>query len=185
MIRLALFLFLGFFAVSSQAEKSAELYLLLEGTERFQKNVLDLEAELLELEQTQQLPRSGRVSVHFSTALDSKLKLESLTLKLNELEPVQHQYNSAQRQAFNQGGTQLAHIDQLPPGKHRLVAEFTVWHKEKKLLGRRIVDFDHGKNETWVELLLEDIPGEIFEGQPEKDAKRRIELSSRIWEAPQ
>lgn len=177
------------------AEQSAELHLLLQGTERFQKNVLDLEAEVLGLEEEKMSPREGRISVHLNTVLAAPYRLEKLEIRLDNKQVKHHQYTASQRRALVNGATQPLYVTNLLPGKHRLEAHFVVSEGKRVHRGHSELNFEHTKGETWLELLLEDIPAKILSPQnvpatpasasyPDAKERRVVELTARAWEAP-
>lgn len=178
-------LFLACCGGLAQADQSAEIYLLLEDTDRFQAEALAFEAER---EYSRRLPEGDAplLDLYFSTALDASLRLESLRLSIDQAPVADIRFDGDQLRALGEGGAQSLQRLRLPPGPHQLVAEFTVWHKEQKLLGRRVLDFTQGSRDAWIELLLEDVPGQIYadSATDPNGPARRIELQAQLWETP-
>jgi len=170
------------------AEQSAELHLLLEGTERFQQNVLELEADLLRLEQDSAHPERGRASLFLNTALGGRYRLEEIAVQLDGEPLLKQSYSLQQRRALSQGTSQPLKVLSLPPGEHVLKIDFMVGEGQKRHRGHSELKFRHGKQETWIELRVEDVPGEIFSPQQpdgtQTETPRRVEMTVQAWEAP-
>lgn len=166
------------------SENSAELLLLLEATEAFQQNVLNLEADILRLEQDQQAAAVGRIDIYLSTALEPRLALQSLQLTIDGSVIADHRYNAAQRNAFRKGGAHTVAAIALPVGEHQLAATFSIRDGDRELHGSKQLHFNNTPDGIWLELLIEDVPGEIYASQPysNQPLPRRIELSVQTWE---
>ena len=88
---------------------------------KLKRQVVDLNAELEQLEQSIFFPPSTRYKLFLSMDVGDFFQLGSVQVKVDDVLVVSHLYVEDEADALLRGGIQQLHMGNLRPGKHKLV----------------------------------------------------------------
>ncbi|HHO58877.1 MAG TPA: hypothetical protein ENJ64_01445 [Thiotrichales bacterium] len=115
-----------FYVVSLQAEPvtGEQIKGLDEQVQDIKKDVLDLTAELSQLEEKLLFPSNTQVSVFVSLKGDKDFQLDAMQIKLDNKVVAQHLYTFKELEALKAGGVQRIYTGNIKTGDHELVVTF-------------------------------------------------------------
>lgn len=96
-----------------------------EQVQDIKKDVIDLTAELLQLEEKLLFPSNSQVALFVSLADSENLRLDSIQIKLENKILAYHLYTFRELEAMQNGGVQKIYIGNLRTGEHKLVVSYT------------------------------------------------------------
>ena len=88
------------------------------------KDALDLKVELFSLREDLLYPSSNQLAVFVSMDVGEFLSLDSVQLRVDEVEVANYLYNAREAGALLKGGVQRLYVGNLKTGEHELVAVF-------------------------------------------------------------
>lgn len=112
-------------ADSGVADVMSEVEALSKDIQKLKLNVVDLNNELRQLEESLLFPSGTKYSFFVSLKTGEFFTLESIKLKLDGKWVATHLYNDDNREALSRGGVQKIYITNLSEGKHNATAFFT------------------------------------------------------------
>jgi hypothetical protein len=121
-----LFLLISNAAVSLQAAEVSQEQIkgLDEQVQDIKKDVLELTAELSQLEEKLLFPSNTQVSLFVSIKGDEGFILDSVQIKMDDKVVMQHLYTYKEIEALRAGGVQRIYTGNIKTGDHQLVASF-------------------------------------------------------------
>jgi hypothetical protein len=114
--------FMAATGVMAQQVSKEQIKGLDEQVQDIKKDVLAISSELMQLEEKLLYPSNTQVSLFVSVAQNSKLRLDSIKLKLDDKESAHHIYTFKEIEALQNGGIQRIHTGNLRTGEHSLEA---------------------------------------------------------------
>ncbi|PVZ62975.1 hypothetical protein [Pelagibaculum spongiae] len=134
--------------------------------------LVNLRADLLELEQQILIPPSSRLDVFFSMDLGQSLMPDAMTIYLDDQEIAHHLYTERQQAALTRGAVHPVFTGNVSQGKHELRVLLVGQHQKREL--RRAVSHVFNKEGQVVslEFSLQDVQQggqlSIIDHSPEK-----------------
>ena len=95
-----------------------------EQVQDIKKDVLELTAELSQLEEKLLFPSNTQVSLFVSIKGDEDFILDSMQIKMDNKVVMQHLYSYKEIEALRAGGVQRIYTGNIKTGDHQLVASF-------------------------------------------------------------
>jgi hypothetical protein len=114
--------FMAATGVMAQQVSKEQIKGLDEQVQDIKKDVLAISSELMQLEEKLLYPSNTQVSLFVSVAQNSKLRLDSVKIKLDDKESAHHIYTFKEIEALQNGGIQRIHTGNLRTGEHSLEA---------------------------------------------------------------
>jgi len=108
--------------VMAQQVSKEQIKGLDEQVQDIKKDVLSISSELTQLEEKLLYPSNTQVSLFVSLAQSSKLRLDSVKIKLDDKDSAHHIYTFKELEALQNGGIQRIHTGNLRTGEHSLEA---------------------------------------------------------------
>jgi len=96
-----------------------------EQVQDIKKDVIDLTAELLQLEEKLLFPSNSQVALFVSLADSENLRLDSIQIKLENKVLAYHLYTFRELEAMQNGGVQKIYTGNIRTGDHKLVVSYT------------------------------------------------------------
>ena len=115
---------LGAMTVSAEPVSSEQIKGLDEQVQDIKKDVLDLTAELSQLEEKLLYPSNTQVSVFVSLQGDRDFQLDSMLVKMDNKVVAQHIYTFKELEALKAGGVQRLYTGNIKTGDHDMVISF-------------------------------------------------------------
>ncbi len=94
------------------------------GLQGLKKDALDLKVELFSLREDLLFPSSNQLAVFVSMDVGEFLSLDSVQLRVDEVEVANYLYTAREASALLKGGVQRLYLGNLKTGEHELVAVF-------------------------------------------------------------
>ncbi len=95
-----------------------------QGLQALKKDTLDLKVELSSLREDLLFPTSNQLAVFVSMDVGEFLALDSVQLRVDEVEVANYLYTAREAGALLKGGIQRLYVGNLKTGEHELVAVF-------------------------------------------------------------
>jgi len=96
-----------------------------EQVQDIKKDVIDLTAELLQLEEKLLFPSNSQVALFVSLADSENLRLDAIQVKLENKVLAYHLYTFRELEAMKNGGVQKIYTGNIRTGEHKLVVSYT------------------------------------------------------------
>ena len=110
--------------VSAEEVSRDEIKGLDEQVQDIKKDVLNLSAELAQLEEKLLFPSNTQVSLFVSMHKGDDFRLDSVQLKLDDKVVAQHLYTFRELEALQMGGVQRLYTGNIVTGEHELVVSY-------------------------------------------------------------
>ncbi|MEK9803524.1 MAG: hypothetical protein VW475_09010 [Curvibacter sp.] len=107
-------------AATAQPAAKEQVKGLDEQVQDIKKDVLAISTELLQLEEKLLYPSSTQVSLFLSLAPDTKLRIDSVKLRIGGLDVAHHIYTYKELEALRSGGIQRLHTGNIRTGEHHV-----------------------------------------------------------------
>ena len=96
-----------------------------EQVQDIKKDVIDLTASLLQLEEKLLFPSNSQFALFVSLADPEDLRLDAIQIKLENKVLAQHLYTFRELEAMKKGGVQKIYTGNIKTGDHKLVISYT------------------------------------------------------------
>jgi len=96
-----------------------------EQVQDIKKDVIDLTAELLQLEEKLLFPSNSQFALFVSLAEAENLRLDSIQIKLENKVLAYHLYTFRELEAMQNGGVQKIYTGNIRTGEHKLIVSYT------------------------------------------------------------
>jgi hypothetical protein len=143
--------------ISNATEPVTESGTLSTELEDIKSQVLKLNRDLFILEEDLLFPASTQIAVFVSVDVGRFFTIDSVELKINEINVAGFLYTDRQRKALERGGIQRIYLGNLKVGNHQLTAIFTGVDSEGRATQRAVThQFEKDDETIMVELKVED-----------------------------
>ncbi len=118
-------LLLTSFSLSAADVTKDQVKGLDEQVQDIKKDVIDLTAELLQLEEKLLFPSNSQFALFVSLADSENLRLDAIQIKLENKVLAYHLYTFRELEAMQNGGVQKIYTGNIRTGDHKLVISYT------------------------------------------------------------
>jgi hypothetical protein len=122
---LLIVLLFGTLPVSAADVSKEQIKGLDEQVQDIKKDVIDLTAELLQLEEKLLFPSNSQFALFVSLADAEDLRLDAIQIKLEDKVLAYHLYTFRELEAMQKGGVQKIYTGNIKTGEHKLVISYT------------------------------------------------------------
>ncbi len=140
--------------------------------EALKKQVLSLNRDLFILEEDLLFPANTQFSVFLSLNAGNLFILDSVQLRIDDINVANHLYTERELAALKRGGVQRLFIGNLPSGEHEVVAIFTgIGPNGRDYRRGKTIKLEKTSEPQFVEFIVDD-----------DSSKEQPEFNARIWE---
>jgi outer membrane murein-binding lipoprotein Lpp len=140
--------------------------------QQLKREVLQLNADLMALQEEMQFPASTQLAVYVSVNVGQFFDLQSIEIQLDGKRVANYLYSQREVEALLKGGTQRVFLGNIKMGQHELVAIYNGMGSHDRQLRRgATLTFDKTTQPSSVELLIYD-----------DAAMLRPEFEAKVWE---
>lgn len=129
--------------------------------EELKAEVIELNRELFDLEETLLYPATTSFAVYVSMDDVEEFTVSSVKLNLDQQDVTSHLYSKEQVEALRRGGIQKIFSGNLKPGLHKLTAEIQGVDRDGRAMKRVVIaDFGKARSSKYLEVKISKSPNQ-------------------------